>query len=314
MRGEPNHPMILITGAAGKTGRAVIRALVSRGQSVRALVRRPEQAQPVQEFGVQEVVSGDLRDPAAVGQATRGVRAVYHICPNMHPDEAAIGQIVIAAARSAGVQHFVYHSVLHPQVEAMPHHWLKMRVEEQLFESGLSCTILQPAAYMQNVLAQWNSIVQDGIYPVPYRIETRLGMVDLDDVAEAAAIVLTEAGHAGATYELAGAEALSQIEVASVLAGCLDRPVRAETVPLETWEQRARASGLGSYQIETLVKMFRYYGQYGFWGNAQVLGWLLGRPPTTFAAFCQKALRTNSLPLPQGRPLLCATRRGAGQG
>lgn len=254
------------------------------------MVRRPEQAQPVQALGVRQVVTGDLCDPAVVEQTVRGSRAIYHICPNMHPDEAAIGQIVIAAARSAGVQHFVYHSVLHPQVEAMPHHWLKMRVEEQLFESGLSCTILQPAAYHQNVLAQCNSIVRDGIYPVPYRIETRLGTVDLDDVAEAAAIVLAEPGHAGATYELAGAEALSQIEVASVLADCLGRPVRAETVPIETWEQRARASGLGSYQIETLIEMFRYYEQHGFWGNPRVLGWLLGRPPTTFAAFCRRAL------------------------
>jgi NAD(P)H dehydrogenase (quinone) len=282
--------MILITGAAGKTGRAVIRALVSRGQAVRALAHRPEQVQPVQSLGVQEVVTADLGDPVAVGQATRGIRAIYHICPNIHPDEAAIGQAVIAAARSAGMEHFVYHSVLHPQVEAMPHHWRKMRVEEHLFESGLAYTILQPAAYMQNVLAQWTTITQEGIYPVPYRVDTRLGMVDLDDVAEAAARVLTEAGHAGATYELAGAEALSQVEVASVLADCLGRPVRAETVPIETWEQRARVSGLGSYQIETLVKMFRYYEQHDFWGNPRVLGWLLGRPPTTFAGFCRKAL------------------------
>jgi len=292
----------LVTGAAGKTGRAVIRALVARGQVVRALVRRPEspggdlrQAQSVKELGVQEVVTGDLRDPVAVGQAVRDSRTIYHICPNMHPDEAAIGQVVMAAARSAGVQHFVYHSVLHPQVEAMPHHWLKMRVEEQLFESGLSYTILQPAAYMQNVLAQWSSITQEGIYPVPYRVETRLGMVDLDDVAEAAAVVLTEAGHAGATYELAGAEALSQIEVASALADSLGRPVCAKTVAVETWERRARASGLGSYQIETLVKMFRYYEEHGFWGNPHVLSWLLGRPPTTFVAFCRRALQASSL-------------------
>ena len=285
----------LVTGAAGKTGRAVIRALVARGQVVRALVRRPEQVQPVKELGVQEVVTGDLRDPVAVGQAVRDSRAIYHICPNMHPDEAAIGQVVMAAARSAGVQHFVYHSVLHPQVEAMPHHWLKMQVEKQLFESGLSYTILQPAAYMQNVLAQWSSISQEGIYPVPYRVETRLGMVDLDDVAEAAAVVLTEAGHTGATYELAGAEALSQIEIASALADCLGRPIRAETVAIDTWEQRARASGLGSYQIETLVKMFRYYEEHGFWGNPHVLSWLLGRPPTTFVAFCRRALQASSL-------------------
>ena len=280
--------MILITGAAGKTGRAVIQALLARGQAVRALVHKPEQVRPVKELGVQEVVAGDLCDPAAVGQAARGSRAIYHICPNMHPDEAAIGQAVIAAARSAEVQHLVYHSVLHPQVEAMPHHWLKMRVEEQLFESGLSYTILQPAAYMQNVLAQWNSIIQDGIYPVPYGVETRLGMVDLDDVAEAAATVLTEAGHTGATYELAGAEALSQIEVAAVLADCLGRPVRVETIGIDRWKQRARASGLGIYQIKTLVKMFRYYEQHDFWGNPHVLGWLLDRPPTPFAAFVKR--------------------------
>jgi uncharacterized protein YbjT (DUF2867 family) len=170
----------------------------------------------------------------------------------------------------------------------MPHHWLKMRVEEQLFESGLSYTILQPAAYMQNVLAQWNSIIQDGIYPVPYGVETRLGMVDLDDVAEAAATVLTEAGHTGATYELAGAEALSQIEVAAVLADCLGRPVRVETIGIDRWKQRAPASGLGIYQIKTLVKMFRYYEQHDFWGNPHVLGWLLDRPPTPFAAFVKR--------------------------
>ena len=288
--------MILITGAAGKTGRAVIRALVARGQAVRALVHRPEspggdlrQVRPVKELGVQEVVAGDLHDPAAVEQAVRGSRAIYHICPNMHPGEAAIGQTVITAARSAGAQHFVYHSVLHPQVEAMPHHWLKMRVEEQLFESGLSYTILQPAAYMQNLLAHWDRIVREGVYPVPYRVDTRLSMVDLDDVAEAAAAVLTEAGHAGATYELAGAELMSQIEVASVLASCLDHPVRAETVEIGVWEQRARASGLGDYQVETLIKMFRYYDRHDFWGNPRVLGWLLGRPPTTFAAFLERA-------------------------
>jgi hypothetical protein len=78
---------------------------------------------------------------------------------------------------------------------------------------------------------------------------------------------------------------LSQIEVAAILGRHLGRPVRAEFVPLETWERRARASGLSDYQVETLVKMFRYYARHGFWGNPRVLGWLLGRPPATFAAF-----------------------------
>ncbi len=281
--------MILVTGAAGKTGRAVIRALTAKGEAVRALVHRPEQIRSVEALGAQQVVVGDMRLRATMDQAAQGVRAVYHICPNVSPDEVAIGQVAMVTARSAGVEHFVYHSVLHPQVEAMPHHWQKLRVEEQLFESGLSYTILQPAAYMQNVLAHWDQIMEQGVYPVPYAVETRLGMVDLEDVAEAAAVVLTEPGHAGAVYELAGAEVLSQAEVATILGQQLGRPVRAEAVPLETWERRARESGLGDYQVETLVKMFRYYERYGFWGNPRVLSWLLGRSPTTFAAFIERA-------------------------
>jgi uncharacterized protein YbjT (DUF2867 family) len=283
--------VILVTGAAGKTGRAVLRALNARGAAVRALAYRPTHVAPLRGLGAQEVTVGDMRDQPTLEQAMQGVRALYHICPNMSPDELSIGQLVIGAARSAGVAHFVYHSVLHPQTEAMPHHWEKLRVEEHLFESGLPYTILQPAAYMQNVLAGWDSIVKDGVYRVPYPLETRLGMVDLEDVAAAATTVLTEPGHHGATYELAGAEGLTQTEVAAILSSALGRTVRARAVPLDVWETGARQAGLGDYQVMTLIKMFRYYESYGLWGNPNVLGWLLGRPPTTFAAFVQRVVQ-----------------------
>ena len=81
----------------------------------------------------------------------------------------------------------------------MTHHWNKLRVEETLFESGLSYTILQPASYMQNVLGGWQAIVEHGVYAAPYSVETRMSMVDLEDIAEATAVVLTEPGHLGAT-------------------------------------------------------------------------------------------------------------------
>lgn len=281
--------MILVTGAAGKTGRAVIGALGARGAALRAMVHRLEQAEGLPALGATEVLAGDLRDSRAVGRAMAGARAVYHICPNVHPDEVTIGQVAIEAAREAGIGLFVYHSVLHPQVEDMPHHWLKMRVEERLFASGLDYVILQPAAYMQNVLAQWDAAARKGVYEVPYGAETRLGMVDLEDVAEAAARVLTEPGHAGATYELAGPEALTQAQVAEVLGRHLGRRVEARQVPLETWARRARAAGLGEYQVETLLQMFRYYDRHGFWGSPKVLGWLLGRAPGRFEAFVARA-------------------------
>jgi NAD(P)H dehydrogenase (quinone) len=282
---------ILVTGAAGKTGRALIAALAGRGEDVRALVHRPDQAPAVRALGAEEVAAGDLRLPETAEQAVAGVRAVYHICPNLSPDEGKIGRLVVEAARAAGVQHLVYHSVLHPQTEAMPHHWQKLRVEELLFESGLPFTILQPAAYMQNVLAYWDRAAREGVYPVPYAPHTRLGMVDLLDVAEAAAMVLTQPGHEGATYELCGAEVLSQDDVAAELARHVQRPVQVQAVPLDAWERGARAAGLGDYQVEALRAMFGYYERHGFWGNPRVLTGLVGRPPVPFAAFCERAAR-----------------------
>lgn len=277
--------MILVTGADGKTGRAVIRALALGDEAVRGLIHRDEQVATVKASGAREVVVGDLREKAALRQATEGARAVYHICPNVHPDEAVIGRNVISAARAAGVDRFVYHSVLHPQIEAMPHHWNKMRVEEALFESGLLFTILQPTVYMQNISAQWASIVDRGLYVVPYSVETRLSLVDLDDVAEIARIVLTEPHHVGAIYELVGTEPTSQIEMAEILRQQLGRPVRAEEQSIKSWKEEARSKGLGEYAVQTLVKMFRYYQRYGLGGNPRVLTWLLGRPPTSLATF-----------------------------
>jgi len=280
--------MILITGAAGKTGRAVIRALAPRGEPVRALVHHGEQARAVEDLGARDTVVSDMRADAVLGQAMRGVRAVYHICPNVSPDEVTIGRAMIAAARAHRIEHFVYHSVLHPQTRAMPHHWKKLQIEEALFESGLAYTVLQPAAYMQNVLAGWQAIVADGTYAVPYPVTTRLGMVDLEDVAEAARVVLTERGHASATYELAGPEVLTQTDVAEILSRRLGRLVRAERISIEAWADRARASGMGDYQTDTLVRMFRYYERYGFWGNPRTLTQLIGGPAGTFEAFVNR--------------------------
>jgi uncharacterized protein YbjT (DUF2867 family) len=176
----------------------------------------------------------------------------------------------------------------------MPHHWAKLRVEEALFESELGYTILQPAAYMQNVLAGWTAIAERGEHRVPYSVDTRLGMVDLEDVAEAAGIVLTDSQHVGATYELAGSEVLSQTEVAAVLSRVFGRPVRAKTIATGRWLERARASGMDAYRVRTLVKMFEYYDHYGFWGNPGVLTWLLGRTPRRFEEFVRRTLDLSS--------------------
>lgn len=282
--------MILVTGAAGKTGRMVISAVAQRGGNVRAYVHRTAQVAAAQAAGAREVVVGDLQDDATIKQAMQGVRALYHICPNMHPDEVAIGRQMIAAARAAAVEQFVYHSVLHPQTATMPHHWNKLQVEEALFESRLPFTILQPTAYMQNILASWDKIRSQGIYTVPYPSETRLSLVDLEDIGAAAATVLTQPGHIGATYELVGTAPLTQTNVAAILTTGLGQAVAVEVITHTHWENNARASGLPDYAVKTLLQMFIYYARYGLVGNPNILSWLLGRAPTSLATFVQRMI------------------------
>jgi len=279
--------VILVTGAAGKTGRAIIRALAARGAEVRAFVHREAQSATVTAEGARSVSVGSLDDIEALTRAAAGAAAIYHLAPNVSPHEFAYGTAAIAAAKAACVPRFVFHSVLHPQIEAMPHHWQKGRVEEALFASNLAATILQPTAYMQNLLASRRSIVDDGVWRVPYRVEARLSLVDIEDVAEAASRVLLEPGHAGATYELVGTLPLSQVEVADILSHALGRPVRAEAQPIGDWEKGATA--LDDHARDTLIRMFRYYDRHGLAGNPHALERLLGRPPVTLAGFARRA-------------------------
>jgi NAD(P)H dehydrogenase (quinone) len=246
--------MILVTGAAGKTGKAIIKVLAAKGVPVRALVRKPQNVSVLQALGAAQVIVGGFDESAALARAADGVQAIYHICPNVSRDEVAYARAVVAAAQAKRVRRFVFHSVLHPQTEAMPHHWEKMRVEDMLLASGFDLTVLQPT-------------------------------VDLDDVAAAAGRVLTENGHNGATYELVGTWPLSQTEVAAAIGGALKREVRAEAEPVEVWEARARADGQGDYERSTLVAMFRYYAAHGLIGNPNALKGLLGRPPNSLAHF-----------------------------
>jgi len=286
--------MILVTGAGGKTGKAVVEALIARGAPVRAFVRSSAHEASLTAMGVSEVVAALMDDVDALSRAVKGADAIYHICPNVHPHEVAFAKALIAAATHSDVARLVYHSVLHPQIEAMPHHWNKLRVEEMLFGSALDVTILQPTAYMQNSLAEWDRMMSAGIYRVPYPVETRLSLVDLKDIAEAAAIVLTNGGHSGATYELVGTPPLSQTEIAETFGATLKKTVRAEAETIESWEWRARNTGMGDYQRKTLIEMFRAYARDGLKGNPNVLGWLLGRPPTSLASFAARRAKVHA--------------------
>lgn len=163
--------VVAVFAARGKTGRAVS----ARLPHARSLGREP----------------WDLT----------GCDAAYVIAPNLHPDEPAYVEAAIQACYAADVERIVYHSVASPYVPEMPHHLGKAVSEDLVRRSGLAWTILQPGAYLQNLDLSGTTV------DVPYDVDALFGFLDLDDLGRAAARVLLEDGHVGATYELASRQA-----------------------------------------------------------------------------------------------------------
>ena len=267
--------MIVVTAAGGRTGAAVVEALWSRGTRVRALVGS-SQARPELTALSAEVCATDLTEAAAVEPLLAGADALYLIWPNFDPAETTGAVALLQAARRAGVPRVVYHSVLRPQARSMPHHAAKDRVEEALDSSGLAWRVLQPCAYADNLDGQLADVAATGLFRSTWGLAQAQSLVDLRDVAQAAAVLLTEDGLDGGTFEAVGPEALTAPRLAELLAGWLGRDVAAVDdvpdgpVPVE---YAARCSRL----------MFDHYRAHGFTGSPRVLAWLLGRPPRTFA-------------------------------
>ncbi|MBX3567892.1 MAG: NmrA family NAD(P)-binding protein [Rhizobiaceae bacterium] len=277
--------LVLVTGATGRTGKAVIAALAARGARVRGLSRKAATADGGR--GAETAVA-DLADPVALRAAAEGVDRIYHIGPRFNDREVEYGANVLAAAKSAGVRHFVLHSVFHPQCRTMVHHRQKLRLEEMLVESGVPYTILQPAMYMQNIALEWPKIEAEGIYERPYRVDLPMAMVDIVDLAAAAAVVLTSERYVGGSYELAADGSMSHAAMAEVLARLLGKPVRAARYAPSEWRRRNAARFPEDY-LKIYAAMCRHYDRFGLpGGNGASLSMILGRSPATFEGFARR--------------------------
>lgn len=279
--------MILVTAAGGRTGRHLIRALVAKGLQTRALVRRDDSG--LLEIGASELAIGDMLNRADLRRACEGVSAVIHNGP-ISPDETVMGRWAVDAARDAGVAHFVYVSVTHPQTEWLINHQNKLKVEDYLINSGLPFTILQPMHYFQNINVP--AAVEAGVYASPYSRSARLSFVDLVDLAEAAARVTGSPDHHFATYEICGSDYLNTDEVAAMLADKSGRAIVNHELALP--EFLARIPGTDGYLGDMLARLMTYYARYGIRGNPNVLAWLLGRPPTTLSEYVERMLQAEA--------------------
>jgi uncharacterized protein YbjT (DUF2867 family) len=272
-------PLILAIGAAGKFAGMVVPELAKRGANVRGFVRSLDERQTPMAAGAAAVVIGDLVDEASVRAAMKGVDRVFYIAPAFLPHEAEVGVRVVDAAKDAGVQRFVFSSVIHPTLSALGNHAEKGPVEEALLSAGLEYTFLHPTVFFQNFSPSWASVVKTGIFAEPWSADTRFSRVDYRDVAEVAAIALTEDRLLYGTFELCAEGRLNRHEIAAMMGEVLGRPVRAERVDPET---AAAGAGLGAPALE---KMFNWYDHHGLLGNALTLRAILSREPRTVRAF-----------------------------
>ena len=279
---------ILLTAANGRTGRAVLTALVKVGADVKVFLRDERQWPALEELGAASYAIGDMENASTINAAMASCETIIHIGPPMHPNEVEITSRFINAASSHGVSRFVYYSVMHPLRRVVRHHRLKLDAEETLIESGLPYTIVQPMRYMQHLALIWNKVLVTSIHAMPFNVDVKFNVVDLRDLAEATAIVATSPGQLYATYELAGPEALSQRDMAAVISRVLGREIRAEALSLEQMEKNARAGGAGDDRVEQMLTMNSHYDEYGFRGNPNVLRWVLGREPNTFENYVRR--------------------------
>jgi uncharacterized protein YbjT (DUF2867 family) len=263
--------------SGSQTGDAVVRALWSRGLRIRALVGSSSPHPELTALSA-DVVAADLRDPGTVEPLLEGAEALYLIWPNFDPGETDGATALLAAARRAGVPRVVYHSVLRPQARSMPHHAAKDRVEEALDAGRVPWRVLQPCAYAGNLDDQVTDVAATGVLRSPWGLTQAQSLVDLRDVADAAAVLLTEDGLDGGTFEAVGPEPLTAPRIAALMGAWLGREVAAvDAVP------DGPVPPPEDYAARCLRLMFDHYRAHGFTGSPRVLEALLGRPARSYA-------------------------------
>jgi len=284
--------IIAVTGATGQQGNAVARRLLAEGWHVRALTRDTAKpaAQALTALGA-EVLPGDLDSRAQLEAAFQGADAVFSVqnywLPTVGFDgEVRQGKLVVDAAKTAGIQHFVYSSVgAAHRGEGQKHFESKYLIEQYLKASSLAYTILRGAAFMENYNFPWTkpAILNGAFSSMGLPASKSTQIIAVEDIAVFVGLVLAHPeAYLGQTLELAGDE-LTEPQVAATFAKVLGRPVTVtppqgnSSVPAEEMQAMGRFFSGQAYNADIpalrrlhpgLLTLEQWLRQNG-WENAQ---------------------------------------------
>lgn len=277
----------LVTGATGKTGKHVMRILLEKGHSVRALVHRDdERAEALRQAGA-EVVVGDLLDHDQVIRAVEGTNAAY-FCYPIRPHLIDATAYFADAVRRAGLDLIINMSQISAREVAKSHaarnHWIAERVFDW---SGVPTVHIRPTFFSEWLTSPWvrDVLVKEGVIELPYGEGRHAPIAGEDQARMIAAMLENPAPHVGKTYPLFGPVELSQAEIAEKISDVLGRKVAYRPTTDARYEARLKSHGLGEFIIQHFLCIAEDYRNGVFAGVDGVIEPVTGTPPMTVEQF-----------------------------
>ncbi|MBV7560166.1 MULTISPECIES: SDR family oxidoreductase [Enterobacter] len=275
--------MIAITGATGQLGQLVIEELLKTvpASQIVAIVRNPAKAEALSNQGI-VVRQGDYTDQAAFTTALNGVDKLLLISSSEVGQRATQHQNVINAAKAAGVKFIAYTSLLHADTSPLGLHVEHVDTEKALAESGVPYALLRNGWYTENYLASAPPALEHGVF-IGAAGEGKIASATRADYAAAAAKVVSEDGHAGNVYELAGDSAWTLSELAAELSKQSGKPVAYQNLSEADFAAALKGVGLPAGLADMLADSDTGASKGGLFDDSRTLSKLIGRPTTTLA-------------------------------
>ncbi|MRM13234.1 NAD(P)H-binding protein [Enterobacter cloacae subsp. dissolvens] len=275
--------MIAITGATGQLGRLVIEQLLKTvpANQIVAVVRNPAKAEALSQQGI-VVRQGDYTDQAALTTALKGVEKLLLISSSEVGQRATQHQNVINAAKATGVTFIAYTSLLHADNSPLGLHVEHVATEKALAASGIPYALLRNGWYTENYLASAPPALEHGVF-IGAAGEGKIASATRADYAAAAAKVVSEEGHAGKVYELAGDSAWTLSELAAELSKQSGKPVVYQNMSEADFAAALKSVGLPAGLADMLADSDVGASKGGLFDDSHTLSKLIGRPTTSLA-------------------------------
>lgn len=275
--------MIAITGATGQLGQLVIAALLKSvpASQIVAIVRNPAKADALAQQGI-VVRQGDYGDEAALTRALDGVEKLLLISSSEVGQRAVQHRNVINAAKAAGVGFIAYTSVLHADTSPLGLAAEHIETENMLAASGIPYALLRNGWYSENYLASAPPALEHGVF-LGAAGDGKIASATREDYAAAAAKVISEEGHAGKVYELAGDTAWTLSELAAELSKQSGKNVVYQNLSEADYASALRGVGLPDAFANLLADSDTGASKGGLFDDSHTLSKLIGRPTTPLA-------------------------------